>query len=137
MKTKVLFFVSLFLVVSFCEREEHPGKEIIFENTTFIYKYFKTEKECNDAQTSDFFINCHSQLNFMEDGVAEIIITDIIWRGEYRVIKKSIILTFLNNPEIPEETLVFKILNENKLKRIDDKTIWERLEGDSIWDKDF
>ncbi len=134
MKVKLLFLCSLFLMASFCERSEHPKDKIAFENETFIFLHFKNEQQCLDAQPSDFFINCHSELNFLEDGMAEIILTDIIWRGEYVVINKNIILTFDNNFEIPDRTLVFEIINESKLKKVDDKTIWKKLNGDSIWD---
>tara|TARA_R100000935_G_C2722768_1_gene118635 strand:+ start:53 stop:457 length:405 start_codon:yes stop_codon:yes gene_type:complete len=134
MKTNVLFVFTLFLLVTFCEREEHVKNDRNFENQTFVHKYFKTEKQCMDAQNSDFFINCHAQLNFLEHGEAEIMVTDIIWRGNYKVIKNTIILNFPHNFELPEETLVFKILNNEKLKRIDDNTIWEKLNGDSLWE---
>ncbi len=134
MKANVLFVFTLFLLVSFCEREEHVKSDRDFANQTFVYKYFKTEKECMDSQTSDFFINCHAQINFLDHGEAEIMVSDIIWRGEYNVIKNSIVLTFPNNFELPDETLVFKILNNKKLKRVDNHTIWEKFNGNSIWD---
>jgi hypothetical protein len=134
MKTKLLFLFSIFLFVSFCERNENPKNEPTFENETFIYLHFKTEQECLDAQPTDFFINCHSELTFMENGQAEIILTDIIWRAEYSVIKNKIVLTFKNNPEIPGGTIIFQILNTSKLKKVDDKTIWNKMDGDSIWE---
>lgn len=134
MKTKLLFLSSLFLVISFCERGEHPKDELNLENQTFVYLHFKTEKQCMDAQTSDFFINCHSEITFLENGQAEIILTDIIWRAEYSVIKKNIVLTFENNPESSDNTIIFQILNDSKLKKLDDNTIWNRMDGESIWD---
>jgi hypothetical protein len=121
-------------MASFCERSEHPKDTIELENETFVYLHFKTEQQCLDAQPSDFFINCHSEISFLENGLAEIILTDIIWRGEYKVIKKNIILTFNDNPEVPQGTLVFQIINSSKLKKADDKTIWNKMNGDSIWD---
>ena len=121
-------------MASFCERNELPKNKNSFENETFIFLYFKTEKECLDAQPSDFFINCHSEINFLEDGLAEIILTDIIWRGEYKVEKKNIIVTFEDNYEVAEGTIVFQIINKSKLKRLDDNTVWDKMTGDSIWD---
>jgi len=121
-------------MASFCERNELPKKNS-FENETFIFLYFKTEKECLDAQpSSDFFINCHSEINFLEESVAEIILTDIIWRGEYKVENKNIIVTFEDNYEVPDETIVFQIMNKSKLKRLDDNTVWNKMVGNSIWD---
>jgi hypothetical protein len=70
----------------------------------------------------------------MENGMAEIILTDIIWRGEYVVINKKVVLTFEDNYEIPDRTLVFEILNKSKLRKADDKTIWKKMIGESIWD---
>jgi len=134
MKINLLFVVSLFLLASFCEREEDPKKNLEFENETFILLHFKNEQQCLDAQPSDFFINCHSELTFLENNQVEIILTDIIWRGDYQIIKKNIILNFQNNPEIPEGTIVFQIINNSKLKKVDDKTIWNRKTGESIWD---
>ncbi len=134
MKVKLLFICSIFFMASFCERNELPKNKNSFENETFIFLYFKTEKECLDAQPSDFFINCHSEINFLEDGLAEIILTDIIWRGEYKVEKKNIIVTFEDNYEVAEGTIVFQIINKSKLKRLDDNTVWDKMTGDSIWD---
>ncbi|WP_010227620.1 hypothetical protein [Gillisia marina] len=132
MKIKLLFLCSFFLMASFCERSEHPKGTIDLENETFVYLHFKTEQQCLDSQHSDFFINCHSEISFFENGLAEIILTDIIWRGEYSVINKNIILRFENNPEVPQGTLVFEIINDSKLKKIDDKTIWNKMNGNSI-----
>ena len=125
---------SLFLMASFCERNDLPKYKVSIENETFIYLYFKTEKECLDAQPTDFFINCHSEINFLENGLAEIILTDIIWRGEYTVVKKNIIVTFKDNYEVPKGTIVFQIINKSKIKRLDDNTVWNKMTGDSIWD---
>jgi hypothetical protein len=121
-------------MASFCGRSELPKDEFSFENETFIYLYFKTEQECLDAQPTDFFINCHSEINFLKNGLAEIILTDIIWRGEYTVVKKNIIVTFEDNHEVPEGTIVFQIINKSKIKRVDDNTVWNKMTGDSIWD---
>ncbi|CAM4026731.1 hypothetical protein [Gillisia hiemivivida] len=134
MKIKLLFLSSLFLMASFCERNDLPKDKVSVENETFIYLYFKTEQDCLDAQTTDFFINCHSEIKFLENGLAEITLTDIIWRGEYTVKKKNIIVTFEDNLEVPEGTLVFQIINKSKIKRLDDDTIWKKMTGDSIWD---
>ena len=70
----------------------------------------------------------------MEHGIVEIILTDIIWRGEYTVVNKSVILTFEDNYEVPEKTMVFKFVNKSRIKRLDNNTIWHRMIGDSIWD---
>ncbi len=134
MKIKLLFLCSLFLMASFCERNDLPKDKFNLEDETFIYLHFKTEKQCLDSQPTDFFINCHSEITFMENGFVEIILTDIIWRGEYTVVNKSIIITFEYNHEVPGETLVFQIINNSKIKRVDNKTVWERMTGDSIWD---
>ncbi|RKS53194.1 hypothetical protein BC962_1443 [Gillisia mitskevichiae] len=134
MKIKLLFLCSLFFMASFCERNELPKNKNSLENETYVFLYFKSEKECLDAQPSDFFINCHSEISFLENGIAEIILTDIIWRGEYSIVKKNILVTFDDNIELPEETLVFQIINSNQIKRLDDNTIWNKMTGDSIWD---
>lgn len=134
MKIKLLFVSSLFLLANFCEKSELPKDKFSLENETFVYLHFKTEQECLDAQPSDFFINCHSEISFYEDGVAEIILTDIIWRGAYTVIGKKILLTFKNNTEIPNESLVFQIMNEAKIKNLEDNTIWKKMKGTSVWD---
>lgn len=134
MKAKLLFLFSLFLVTSFCERGEHPKDNYDLENETFVYLHFKTEKQCLDAQTSDFFINCHSELRFMENGQAEIMLTDIIWRAEYSIIKNKVLLTFGDNPESSDNTIIFQILTDSKLKKVDDNTIWNRMDGETIWD---
>lgn len=133
MKTKLLFLSSLFLFVSFCERNEHPKSNPNLENETFIHLHFRTEQECLDAQPTDFFINCHSEVTFLENGKAEIILTDIIWRADYTVVNNKVVLTFDDNPEVSDNTLVFQILNDSKLQNTDDRTIWNKKNGESIW----
>lgn len=134
MKIKLLFICSIFFMISFCEKNDLPKDDISLENETYVYRYFKTEQHCMDSQPTDFFINCHAELRFLENGLAEIMLTDIIWRGEYTVFRKNIIVIFEESNEIPEGKLVFEIMNHSKIKKVDDKTIWVKMTGDSIWD---
>lgn len=134
MKIKLLFLCSFFFMISFCERNDLPKDKFSLENETYVYRYFKTEQHCLDSQEPDFFINCHAELRFLENGLAEIMLTDIIWRGEYTVFRKNIILIFEESYEVPEGKLVFEIMNHSMIKKVDDKTIWVKMTGDSIWD---
>ncbi|WP_144963335.1 hypothetical protein [Gillisia sp. Hel_I_86] len=70
----------------------------------------------------------------METGYADIFLTDSIWRGSYTMINKNIILSLQNSPEVPEGTLVLQFINASKLKKADDKTIWNKMKGTAIWD---
>jgi len=134
MKVKLLFLCSIFFMISFCEKNDLPNDKFSLENEIFVYRYFKTEKQCMDSQPTDFFINCHAELRFLENGLAEIMLTDIIWQGEYTIVKKNILVTFEESYEVPQGTLVFQIINKSKIKKVDDKSVWEKMTGDSIWD---
>ncbi len=112
-----------------------PGREKQFENQTYVHLFFDSEEECMKSQPPDFFINCHQQIDFQEDNKVELMLSDIIWRGTYRVEKKTIILEFDDSYEVPNGELTFKIKNHNMLIRTDNNTTWRKMKGNSIWQK--
>jgi len=60
-------------------------------------------------------------------------LTDILWIGEYKLEGDTIILTFEANNEVPNGELIFEILNPTKLLKTDDRTIWKKMNGNSIY----
>ena len=135
MKNSTLLLFLLLAVTSSCYRTEAPGKEMRFKNKTFVHLYFETEQECLDAQPDpDFFVNCHQQVDFLDDNVVELMLTDIIWVGEYHVVRNMLILEFEPNYEIPTGLMAFEIIKNNKLRNMEDNSYWKKMTGNSIWD---
>ena len=134
MKGKITYIVLLlFLISTSCNKLSSPGKEKQFEDKSYVRLFFNSEKECMEAQPPDFFINCHQQVDFLENNEAEIMISDIIWRGTYEVINKKIIISMEPNFEIPSGEIVFEIRNNTLLIKADDRTEWRKMKGNSIW----
>ncbi len=82
----------------------------------------------------DFFENCHQQLDFYKNNEVDIMLSDILWRGKYKIIGSTVVLTFEPNHEIPSGEIIFEILNPAQLRRVDNNTVWKRISGNSIWD---
>lgn len=81
----------------------------------------------------DFFINCHQQVDFYKDNIVDIMLTDIIWRGTYRIEGNIVILSFEPSYEIPDGEIIFEIINPAKLLHTEHGTVWKKISGNSIW----
>lgn len=126
--------LSLLLLLS-CSHGGYSAKEEMLVNTTYVHLFFSTEKECLAAQPEPgYFHNCHQQVDFYPDNYVEIMLSDIIWRGEYQTEKNTVILTFEPNYEIPDGELRLQILNSKWLLNPENRTLWKKVTGDSIWE---
>lgn len=106
----------------------------MLKNKSFVYLFFETEKECYENQPEpDFFQNCHQQVDFYDENMVELMLTDIIWRGTYHMEGSRVILNFEPNYEIPDGEVVFEVINGSKLLRTDNDTVWKKISGNSIW----
>ncbi|WP_081211706.1 hypothetical protein [Salegentibacter sediminis] len=134
MKKKITFIVFIFLfpLIS-CNKLSAPGKDKQFEGKSYVRLFFNSEEECMAAQPPDFFINCHQQIDFLKDNEVEIMLSDIIWRGTYKVINKKIIISMEPNFEVPSGEIIFLVKNNTLLIKSDDKTEWRKMKGNSIW----
>ena len=111
-----------------------PTPSYNFENQTFIFLLSQTEKECIDAQPNpDFFINCHKQIDFLENRQVNILLTDILHSGTYSLKDGMLILNFEANSEIPQGEITFEIITSSQIKNVDDNTMWSKMKGNSIW----
>lgn len=134
MKPRGVFFLLILIVFSACSQVGITGRENIFKNKTFVHLYFETEEDCLEAQPEpDFFYNCHQQLDFLKDKKVQIMLSDILWIGEYKLEGDTIILTFEPNFEIPSGEIIFEIGSPTTLLKSDDQTIWKKMNGNSIW----
>lgn len=125
---------SIILLMGACTHKDVPVKENMLKNKSFVYLYYPTLKDCLDSQPDpDFFYNCHQQVDFYPDYKVEIMLTDIYWRGSYKVMGDLIILTFEPNHEIPDGEIIFKMLNPAKILHAENGTVWKKMSGDSIW----
>lgn len=126
----------LFIIVTLtsCFQEKISGRDNMLKNKSFVHLFFESEKECMDAQPDpDFFHNCHQQLDFYENNEVDIMLSDIIWRGNYSVRGNQVILTFEPNHEIPDGEIRFEMLPANKLLHLKNRSIWKKVNGNSIW----
>lgn len=128
--------LAIFILSTSCSKDSPPGNENILENRSYVFLFFDTEKECHDNQPEpDFFINCHQQVDFYEDKIAEIMLTDIIWRATYKIEDTHVFLTMEPNHEVPGGEVVFELLDGGaRLLKLDNNTVWKKITGDSIWD---
>jgi len=134
MKPKSVISLLILIVISACSQVATTGRENIIKNKSFVHLYFETEEECIASQPEpDFFYNCHQQLDFLKDKKVQIMLTDILWIGDYKLEGDTIIMTFENNYEVPDGELIFEILNPNQLLKTDDRTIWKKINGNSIY----
>lgn len=134
MKHKGVIFVLILSAIIACSQVGTSARENMFKNKTFVHLYFETEEECLASQPEpDFFYNCHQQLDFLKDKKVQIMLTDILWVGEYKLEVDKIILTFEPNNEIPDGKITFEILTPTVLLKTDEQTIWKKMNGNSIW----
>ena len=123
------------LLLGSCSPHAIPVKEKMLVNKSFVYLYFQTQQECMDAQPDpDFFINCHQQVDFYKDNVADIMLSDIYHRGTYQIMGNIVVLSFEPGPEIPNGEIVFEMLNPAKLLNLEHGTVWKKISGNSIWE---
>lgn len=134
MKPKSVIFLLVLVAITACSQVGTSARETMFTNKSFVHLYFETEEECLASQPEpDFFYNCHQQLDFLKYKKVQIMLSDIIWIGEYKLEGARIILNFEPNNEIPDGEIIFEILNPTKLLKTDDQTIWKKMNGNSIW----
>ena len=130
----LLFFPIILILISGCTTVPLPAKENMFKNKIFVHLYYNTEEECMASQPDpDFFLNCHRQLDFLGNKEVHIMLTDIIYIGTYEVSGDKLFIYVENNSEIPDGEIIFEIINPAKLVKIDDKSLWKKVSGRSIW----
>ena len=133
MKLKSEIFLYILLVISSCSTDR--TEKDLYKNNSYVHLFFETEEECIASQPEpDFFYNCYQQLDFLDDKKVQILLSDILWTGEYRLEKDKLVLTFTPNNEIPNGQIIFEILNNSKLLKLDDQSIWKKINGNSIYD---
>lgn len=134
MEKKLLVGFVFLMLTTGCSQDANSGKENMFKNKTFVHLFFNSEEECMAAQPEpDFWLNCHQELIFHEANEFTIMLTDILWNGTYHIQGDLLILKMEANPEIPTGEITFKIINGTKLKRLQDNSIWKKVNGNSIW----
>ena len=129
-----IFNCCIILLFGSCSPNAVPVKENMLKNKSFVYLYFPTYEDCMNAQPDpDFFINCHQQVDFYANNRADIMLTDIYYRGTYRITGNLVVLSFEPGPEIPDGEIIFEMLNPTKLLHLEYGTVWKKVSGNSIW----
>ncbi|WKK82259.2 hypothetical protein [Marivirga arenosa] len=105
-----------------------------FSGKIYNHLFYDTQEECEKAQVdSNFFINCHQQLEFIDEDNATIMLTDIIYEVRYTVKKNKVIIFSEEGGNSQFENIEFKIIQNNELLKTDDSTVWKEQTGESIW----
>lgn len=131
--TLLICGIIIFLVG--CTTNDVPARENMLKNKSFVYLYYPTLKECLEAQPDpEFFINCHQQVDFYPNKRADIMLTDIYYRGTYRIQGNLVVLTFEPGGEIPDGEITFQMLNPTKLLHLEHGNVWKKISGRSIWE---
>ncbi len=117
-----------------CSNENYSEKSDLI-GKTFDYLFFETEQECLDAQPDpNFFINCHQELNFIDNEKAKIILTDIIYSVSYTIENDKIIIHSSPNTFEFQNDIIFEKVSTFSLKRLDNDTLWNERNGNSLWE---
>lgn len=131
---KIFTCVCLIFLMGACSKVDIPVKENMLKNKSFVFLYYPTLKECLDSQADpDFFENCHQQVDFFRNQRVEIMLSDIYYRGNYKIMGNQIVLTFPVSHEIPDGIIIFEMLHPTRLLKLDNGTIWKKLSGNSIY----
>lgn len=134
MKRVALSWITVLLFSMACTKVAPPNEDFLV-NRSFAHLFFPTKQECMEAQPEpDFFYNCHQQVDFYDNNVVQLMLTDILWRGTYKIEEDLVILSFEPNFEISDGEVIFRRVEGNKLLRIENQTLWKEVTGGSIWD---
>lgn len=133
---KKILLLSVLGILLFSCSDDDEIEQPEFAGKTFDHLYFETEQECLDAQPEpDFFMNCHQQVDFLDNENVEIMLTDIIYKTTYSINSSEIIVYSTPNTYEFQNDLIFQIINPSTLKLTRDNTIWKERTGNSPWNK--
>jgi hypothetical protein len=122
---KFFLFSLLLLALVACKKETETVAPYFSTDRLYIHAFFETEEECARNQPyPDFWINCDQRVWFYKNGNVELMVTDIINRGTYRIKNNQIILTMEESEDIGKE-VVFTLISDHLLVREDDKSEWK------------
>lgn len=132
MKNKILILLIAFSLFS-CSNDDNVEQNE-FIGKTFDYLFFETEQECINAQPDpNFLLNCHQEISFIDKETAEIILTDIIYSVNYTIDDSKIIIHSSPNTYEFSNDIIFEKVSSFSIKRIENNTIWNHRQGNSIW----
>lgn len=118
MKKSYSLFLTTFLFLSLiaCEDETAPA-------TDLEERYSHDIPNCDNG--GNFEINCTEWIEFVNGSEAEVLIggSDIVEHGTYQINGNQIAVTFDPQSSL---SLIFERLDANRLRRIDDGSIWSR-----------
>jgi hypothetical protein len=79
----------------------NPEQRHFPELRYYTHDFFASYEECEAAQMNpDFWINCSQTAVFCPSGRVEIMLTDIVHRGDYEVEGRRVSLRLRDNPEV-------------------------------------
>lgn len=121
---------AVVLLVSGCDTFA-PGRTHFAEPRLYAHDFFASFEECEAAQPDPgFWINCSQTAAFCPGGRVELMLTDIVHRGTYRVEGRRVTLRFTDNPEV-ESRVVFSLSpDEQSMDHHPSGTRWTRKRGE-------
>ena len=120
-----IVIIVIGVVASGCSLfEAKPHITLFGENRTYVHWLASSQDECD--QLNDQGINCFQMLEFFPNGEVEVMLTDIVHRGNYVIENRSrIVITLQPNPETPSK-LLYTVIDDGQ-RLVDDLT-------DSFWE---
>ena len=129
----VLITCCILMMLGSCSTNDVPVRENMLKNKSFVYLYYPTLQECMDAQPDpDFFINCHQQVDFYSGKRVDILLSDLYYRGSYKIMGDHVVLTFDPGTEITDVEILCQIVNHSKMLDLDTVSVWNKVSGNLI-----
>lgn len=102
------------------------------EERRYVHTYFPTQEACTEAQNGGRGIHCCATLRLGVDGRADLIVTDIMNSGGYRLEADAIVFTRETPGDVPD-TVRFAIGADGTLTDDVAQRSWKRPAGDGCY----
>jgi hypothetical protein len=95
------------------------------EERRYVHAFHATQAKCDAAQPEGFFVNCCATARFGADGKAELMFSDIMNGGGYRLEAGAVVFTRETPGDVPE-TVRFALGGDDVLTDDAQGWMWER-----------
>jgi hypothetical protein len=124
MRILVLLIITLF--IGGCSKDIDLGQD-----QEFLHALVPNQQACEQIQQSSIVFNCFQVVRFIGGHQAEVVVTDIVNRGQYKKKGNKIIIKFEDNYDVPE-LMEFEIVNDNTLRY--EGADFKRWKGPTAWE---
>jgi hypothetical protein len=123
---------SLFLLAAGCDALV-PGGGRFDETRLYTFDFFESYEACEAAQPDpNFWINCSQMVTFCPGGQAEVMVTDIVHLGTYRLANRTLRITLPENPEL-NRVMRFRLSGDGEeITEEDSGVVFRRKYGEEL-----